>query len=164
MDVLDKVAGFATEYLKLPGNPKQVYFYKRWHSDRKERTQPLVWQPEVLKELESGNPGLLALGDLASDLLGDGPLNDRALVRHSGTHRFIVLHEMLGASRASAFVEHYEQSEFERTTVECLQMCRAALTYAREMVIWRERRLAARDPHAKRLPLQVPPHHRIRGG
>ncbi len=163
MDVLDKVAGFATEYLKLPGKPKQVYFHNRWHRDRKDKTMPLVWQSEILKELGEGNPGLLALGDLASDLLSDGPLNARTLLRHSGTHRFVILHDMLGSSRASEFVEHYKQAEFKGTTIATLQMCRAALTYARELVIWRERRLAARDPDAKRFQLQVPPHHQIRG-
>lgn len=70
---------------------------------------------------------------------------------------------LVGTSREGALVEHYEQSEFERTTIETLQMCRAALTYTRELVIWRERRLAAADQEMPRGTRRVPSHQWIRG-
>jgi hypothetical protein len=63
--------------------------------------------------------------------------------------------------RPSPFIEHHRQFDFERTTVKTLQMCRAALTYAREMVLWRERRSSADG--TLRAPMYAPPHHEIRG-
>lgn len=162
VDVLDKVAAFVTQYLELPGDPKHVYFNNRWHTKSKDESAPLEWQPDIVKELESGNPGVLALADLASDLAAGGSLSSRRLLRHSGTHRFVILHDMLAhATRESAFIEHYEQSAFESTTIQTLQMCRAALTYVRELVVWRERRLAADGK--PRGVLLVPSHHYIRG-
>ena len=73
-----------------------------------------------------------------------------------------MLHDMLPhTSRPSPFIEHHRQSDFEQATVKTLQMCRAALTYAREMVLRRERRLNAEDK--LRAPMYVPPHHEVRG-
>src|SRR5262249_41037224 len=48
-----------------------------------------------------------------------------------------------------------------RSTVKTLQMCRAALSYAREMVLWRERR--SRADGKLRAAMYAPPHHEIRG-
>lgn len=162
-DVPDKVAGFVTEYLGLPGDPKHLYFSNRWYRKRKDRSSPLELQPEILKEVEAGNPGLVALADLASDLEVEGSLGSRRLLRHSGTHRFVVLHDMMVSFRESQFIEHYRQADFETTTVETLQMCRAALTYLRELVVWRERRLAKAQSGKLRGRLYVPSHHWIRG-
>ena len=82
------------------------------------------------------------------------------LVRRIRDH--VVLHDMLPHTpRPSPFIEHCPQFDFEQTTVETLQICRAALTYAREMVLWRERR--SRAEGRLRAPMYVPPHHEIRG-
>lgn len=159
MDVLDKAAGFASEYLGLPGDPKRTYFVDRWHRGGTRAAVHLEWQEEVGKELEAGNPGLLALGDLAGDLRSDGPLSHRRLLRHAGTHRFIVLHDMLVGSRSSPYVEHHAENAYEAATIDTLQLCRAALFYLRDMVLWRERRLRAESRGRPRGQMIVPPHH-----
>jgi hypothetical protein len=162
IDVLDKIAGFATEYLGLPGDAHRVYFASRWQTPSKQKNGAWEWQPAVAAEISAGNPGVVALGDLASDLTGDAYLSTHRLLRHMGTHRFVVLHDMLPHTpRPSLFIEHHRQFDFERTTVKTLQICRAALTYAREMVLWRERRSSAEGK--LRVPMYVPPHHEIRG-
>lgn len=162
IDVLDKIAGFASEYLGLQGDAHRVYFASRWQTPSKQKNGAWEWQSAVAAEISAGNPGVLALGDLASDLTGDGYLSSHRLLRHMGTHRFVVLHNMLPHTpRPSPFIEHHRQFEFERTTVKTLQMCRAALTYAREMVLWRERRSSTEGK--LRAPMYVPPHHEIRG-
>lgn len=162
MDVLDKIAGFASEYLGLQGDAHRVYFASRWQTPSKRKNGAWEWQAGVAAEISAGNPGVLALGDLASDVAGDGYLSSHRLLRHTGTHRFVVLHDMLPHTpRPSPFIEHHRQFDFERTTVETLQMCRAALTYAREMVLWRERRSSADGK--LRAQLYAPPHHKIRG-
>jgi LA2681-like HEPN len=162
IDVLDKIAGFASEYLGLQGDAHRVYFASRWHTPSKQKNGAWEWQPGVAAEISAGNPGVLALGDLASDVAGDGYLSSHRLLRHTGTHRFVVLHDMLPHTpRPSPFIEHHRQFDFERTTVKTLQMCRAALTYAREMVLWRERRSSADGKLGA--PMYAPPHHEIRG-
>lgn len=162
IDVLDKIAGFASEYLGLQGDAHRVYFASRWQTPPKQKNGAWEWQPAVAAEISAGNPAALALGDLASDLTGDGYLSSHRLLRHTGTHRFAVLHDMLPHTpRPSPFIEHHRQFDFERTTVKTLQMCRAALTYAREMVLWRERRSSAAGKHRARM--YAPPHHEIRG-
>jgi len=162
IDVLDKIAGFASEYLGLQGDAHRVYFASRWHTPSKQKNGAWEWQPGVAAEISAGNPGVLALGDLASDVAGDGYLSSHRLLRHTGTHRFVVLHDMLPHTPPpSPFVEHHRQFDFERTTVKTLQMCRAALTYAREMVLWRERRSSVDGKLCA--PMYAPPHHEIRG-
>jgi hypothetical protein len=162
IDVLDKIAGFASEYLGLQGDAHRVYFASRWHTPSKQKKGAWEWQPGVAAEISAGNPGVLALGDLASDVAGDGYLSSHRLLRHTGTHRFGVLHDMLPHTpRPSPFIEHHRQFDFERTTVKTLQMCRVALTYAHEMVLWRERRSSADGK--LRAPMYAPPHHEIRG-
>lgn len=162
IDVLDKIAGFASEYVGLPGDSHRVYFASRWQTPSKQKNDAWEWQPAVAAEISAGNPGVLALADLASDLTGDGYLSSHRLLRHTGTHRFVVLHDMLPHTpRPSPFIEHHRQFDFEQTTVKTLQMCRAALTYAREMVLWRERQSAAEGE--LRVPMYVPPHHEVRG-
>ena len=162
IDVLDKIAAFASEYLGLEGDARRVYFWSRWQTPSKQEKGAWEWQPAIAEEISAGNPGVLALGELASDLTGDGYLSSHRRLRHKGTHLFVVLHDILPHTpRPSPFIEHHQQSDFEQTTIKTLQMCRAALTYTREMVLWRERRLNAEGK--RHAPMYLPPHHEIRG-
>jgi HEPN superfamily protein len=115
IDVLDKIAGFASEYLGLQGDAHRVYFASRWQTPSKQKNGAWEWQPAVAAEISAGNPGVLALGDLASDLTGDGYLSSHRLLRHTGTHRFVVLHDMLPHTpRPNPFIEHHRQFDFQR--------------------------------------------------
>lgn len=119
-------------------------------------------QPEPRRE--AGNPGQLALGDLAGDLRSHRPLSHRRLLRHAGTHRFVVIHDMLVGSRSSPYVEHHGADASEAATIDTLHLSPAAPFYLRDTVLWRERRLHA-DAYGKaRGQMIVPLHHRIRHG
>lgn len=166
-DVLDKIAVATTDYLKLPGNPKPVYFGTRWHlphpKQRGRLLMPLQWQAEIAAEIAEGNSSLIALAELAYDY-ATGYLRAKKNIRNSGTHGLIVLHDMMidGHSRPSAIIERYSQDEFERLLVESLQIARAGLMYFREVVSFRESRHRLNRSRPA-LPLVVPSHHWIRG-
>jgi len=166
LDVLDKIAAAATDYLGLSGNPRKVYFRSRWHvMDVKERrmfASPLQWQPEVENEICLGNAGLIALSELAYDYAG-GYLRSKKEIRDSATHRLIVLHEMLMRDKSNPvdFLERYTEYDFERLLVESLQVARAALFYFHESVTTHERRL--RRDIGEVPVLSFPSHHLIRG-
>ena len=165
VDVLDKIAVAATDYLRLPGNPQQVYFGTRWHLVDKKRqfTQPLQWQPGIQGEIAAGNQSLIALAELAYDY-ANGYLRSKKEIRNSATHRFVVLREMLidGRSRPSEILERHVQADFERILIESLQVARAALMYFREVIAFRERRLAA-ERSGVAAQMLVPSHHWVRG-
>jgi hypothetical protein len=167
IDVLDKIAVALTQYLNLSGNRKQVYFSTRWHvmdaKNGRKAARPLQWQPEVKAEITSGNTALFALSELAHDY-ATGPIHVKKEVRNSGTHRFVILHDILtdGHSRPSDVVERYDQQQFERMLLGSLQIARAALLYSRSVVSSRERRLE-RLHTGLTMPIEVPSHHEIRG-
>jgi tetratricopeptide (TPR) repeat protein len=162
IDVLDKVAVAATEYLGLGGRPQSVRFVTRWHRQRKEN-RPLEWQNEIEKEIEAGNVALVALAEVAEDLRKDGFLAPRRQSRHAGTHRLVVLHDLSNVpSRPSDFLKHEDQQDYEMLTKESLRIARAAILYFVHMVSIRE----ARKKSEAKGPLGTlfaPPHDWIRG-
>jgi hypothetical protein len=167
IDVLDKIAVALTHYLNLPGNRKRIYFATRWHvmdaRNGHKAAVPLQWQPEIEAEITSGNTDLFALSELGQDY-ATGPVHLKKEVRNSGTHRFVILHDILteGHSRPSDVVERYSQQQFERTLLESLQIARAALLYFRGVISNRERRLR-RLQTGITVPIEVPSHHSIGG-
>lgn len=167
LDILDKIAVAATEYFALRGDPQRVYFGRRWHVMDSKRPQcfsvPVQWQAEVESEIKGGNANLIAIAELAQDY-ASGYLRSKRYVRNSATHGFIALHEtpLESHCRPSTVLERFSQSEFERLTIESLQLVRAALLYFHGAISSRERRNAA--GHKGRVGhLAIPSHHEIRG-
>lgn len=157
LDVLDRVAVCANEYFRIGDQPRQIWFQKFWRED----SGAGLWRPVWKEELDAWNPGLIALGDLASDLSQGGLLWDKHQLRNTGTHRFCVLHDLgKTPSRVSSAVEHYSLREFSLETVLSLRIARSAILYLIDAIAWRERRIAPTD---SRLALQIHPHHYIRG-
>ena len=100
-------------------------------------------------------------GELASDLGDGGMLALQRDLRNAGTHRFCVLHDLGNTpSRVSAAVDHHSLDSFSDQTIATLQIVRSAILYVRDAINAHEARQAKRGLH---LPLDVVPHHYIRG-
>lgn len=161
IDVLDKIAAATTEYFRIPGNVRVVYFWSRWFDDPN-RGQPLAWHPSLRPHIHNGNTALIALAEISLDMGEEGFLVRKKAFRHASTHRFTVLHDLgCHPSRQSSQIEHCRLTEFKAQLIESLQLGRAALIYFVEMVSIAEN--AHRTRPEKSLPISVPTHHYIRG-
>lgn len=164
IDILDRIAVAASEYLGLRGTPTSIYFWNRWHVNekRKELKKPLEWQPEIQEEIEKGNLALIALSEIAEDIDTGGYLAPQRTIRNASTHRFVVLHNLTTKPfRKSRYVEHFSRDDFERQTISALRLVRSALIYFVEMVALREARIGRESGFSGRL--ELPSHHWIRG-
>ena len=155
VDVLDKIAGALNEILGLGLSPESVNFLNLW------RQKDGSLRSAIAAEIQRGNQPLIALSEMREDLMKGGYLETKRSLRHSSTHRFTVLHDMLvGGYRPTRAVEHYAEAAFLAELIETLRLCRAALLYFVEMVDTRERTV---DAAGLSVPLFLPPHHEIRG-
>jgi len=157
LDVLDRIAVCANEYFHIGDKPQQIWFRKFWRENSGTGRWRSVWK----EELDAWNPGLIALGDLASDLSEGGLLWDKHLLRNAGTHRFCVLHDLgKTPARLSPAIDHQSLHQFFIETVVSLRIARSGILYLIDAIGWRERRIAPTD---SRLALEIYPHHYIRG-
>lgn len=161
MDVLDKTAIAASEYLDLPGNPTSINFLARWFQ-KPTTGEPLAWQDAVRDEINLGNTALIALAEVSYDIPEGGFLQKKRSLRNTSTHRFTVLHEFDSRpSRKCRYIEHYEARSFEEQLIETLQLTRAVLFYFVEMIKLCEKRQTSDS--LLRMPLHVPDHDWILG-
>ncbi len=161
MDVLDKTAVAASEYLDLPGDPKSINFRTTWFLNTK-KGEPLAWQSEVHDEISLGNTALIALAEVCYDIREGGYLQKKMSIRNTSTHRFTVLHDFdTGPSRKCRYIDHYDGGAFGDQLIETLQLTRAVLFYFVDMIKLREKRLTSGG--LLRVPLLVPDHDWIRG-
>jgi len=94
LDLLDKVAVTANCYFELGLAPKKVSFGRLWRDpeDKKTGTR-LVEKVDGL--VRAGVYAMYGLAELAEDYDGaDGILRSQKNLRNSGTHRFLVLHDL----------------------------------------------------------------------
>lgn len=162
-DLLDKIAVATAEYLDLGQSPSSIYFRSFWHRKRKSPTDDPVWKPRVQSEIESGARALIALSEMAEDIQHGGYLNERRQLRHAGTHRLVVLHDMSSTpSRSSRVLHHEDEAEFAAETIETLRTVRAALLYLIEFIAYRE---AKKEQSAEGMlgTLIAPSHEWVRG-
>lgn len=156
MDVLDQIAAALNDYLKVGLKPNHVYFSNFW---RKDKSKPR-WRAALEQEIADGNKAVIALGELAEDLGHGGYLHRKRKARNASTHRFTVLHDMMGSFRTNPAIEHVDLETFRAETIETLQAVRAAILYFVEVIVLREYRL---KPSGKTAPLLLPAHHWVRG-
>jgi len=163
IDILDRIAVATSEYLELKGSPSSIYFWKRWHViDGRKLKQPLEWDPVIGSEIDKGNTALIALAELAEDIADGGYLHPKRTLRNESTHRFVVVHDMGNSgSRESQFIKHFSVEDFKKQTISALKLVRAALFYFVDMITIREAHLGKDETFS--MPLEVPPHHWIRG-
>ena len=161
IDILDKAAIATSEYLNLPGDPNRINFMNRWF-DPKQKGKTLDWQLDIRKTIVQGNTALIAISDVACDIMQEGFLENKKTIRNSSTHRFTVLHELGDTgSRENKYIDHYGLDGFLSQLIETLQLTRSVLMYFGEMVALNEY-LKSND-EAFRLPMYVPDHDWIRG-
>lgn len=165
LDLLDKIAVALNERLSVVENPKQVNFHGFW---RAVPNNPR-WKPALTKVIGEGNPALVALSEIATDLSDGsqegappGLLSAEKRTRHAGTHRFIVLHDLsVGGFRPSAAVEHHDLRSFKKSALLTVRLARAALLHLLEAITYSDR---SRGRHSGCLgQMPVHPHHVIRG-
>jgi len=163
IDILDRIAVAASEYFGLNDSPSIIYFWKRWHvNDGRKLNRPLEWQPFIKNEIDKGNTALIALAELAEDIAVGGYLAPKRTLRNESTHRFVIVHDMgSSGSRESRYVKHFNVEDFKIQTISALKLARAALFYFVEMVTIHETRIEREEGFS--VPLEVPPHHWIRG-
>ena len=159
-DLLDKIAVATSHCFNLPGKPEEIKFGTRWSS--RDPDGNLVWQPQIAQEIGAGNTAFVALSEIAYDLRSGGFLHEKKILRHSSTHRFIVLHDMGNEpSRHCKSIHHCNESRFFGDLLETMRLARAAMFYFLEAVSLRESRLTSND--AKHAHLFVYDHDWIRG-
>ena len=158
LDVLDRVAVCANEYLSLGNKPGDIFFRTFWRGAGGTGN----WRSQLREEVAKGNRGIIALGELASDLTDGGFLSSKSHLRNTGTHRFCVLHDLGNTpSRPSRAVEHHHINLFFKETMESLRVARSAILYLVDAIACREGRRNSGEPTAT---LNVPlHHHHIRG-
>jgi hypothetical protein len=163
IDILDRIAVAASEYLGLNGLPSSIYFSKRWHViEGHSFKRPLEWHPVIANEINEGNFALIALAELAEDIAVNGYLAPKRTLRNKSTHQFVILHDMGSmGSRESLYTEHFNVDDFKIQTISALKLVRAALFYFVEMITIHEERLESEEGSS--VSLEVPSHHWIRG-
>ncbi len=161
LDLLDKVAVAASEYLGLPGNPQRISFANRWF-EQQGGTGSVRLQPKIQEEISAGNSALIAITEVAGDIESGGFLRIKKELRNSSTHRFTVLHDRsCTSSRDSTFVEHCELDSFVDHLLGTLRLTRAMIIYFVQMVMNHEHMLHCDLLSAAQVLL--PDHDRIRG-
>ncbi|WAL49662.1 LA2681 family HEPN domain-containing protein [Rhodococcus pyridinivorans] len=123
LDVLDKIAVAANEHFEVGLDPGKVSFSGFW-KDRKSHA--------VRPSLSDGDPGylhVLALAELAADLLDDGMYPYARLLRNAGTHR--IVHATFGypTGPTRETFSTVDLDELIQASVEALWVCRAAFLY-----------------------------------
>lgn len=161
-DVLDKLAITTSEYLGLDLNPNRIHFSSFWHAKRSEGEPTREWKPFIAREIGLGGIPLIALSEIAEDLAEGGYLHSRRELRHAGTHRLVVLHDLASEpSRPSKNLTHADEVAFQRECLETLRLARAAILYLIEFIAYREAR-KERESGGKVGTLIAPSHEWIR--
>lgn len=164
LDLLDKIAVALNEHFQLGLKKRDVSFAKIW----RKKPGTADWHPGLRKPLDRGNPALLALSEVASDLSSQTTHDEPPLLsaereaRHTGTHRFTVLHDLgIGRHRPCDTIDHFELRAFQKTALRTLKLARAALLYFVEAVYYDT---ATRSQEGgPKVPMRIYPHHYIRG-
>ncbi len=157
LDILDRVAACANDYFHAGDKPNGIHFRNFWRENQGTGT----WRPWVQSLLSTPNPGIIALGELASDLTEGSALCQKYNSRNISTHRFCVLHDLAKTpSRVSPAIEHYDLRSFLDQTIETLQITRSAILYLLDAIAWHE---ANNATDGLKVPMFVRPHHYIRG-
>jgi len=165
LDLLDKVAVTANYYFDLGHPPDKVYFGKIWRIrvDKKLGTSRLANKVEVL--IRAGVYAMYGLAELAEDYdARDGILHSQKDLRNSGTHRFVVLHDLEDTTRArqTPEIEHINHSDFIDEALRALRVARSAIQML-ALAISQHEEILMQETDGILETLTVPDHHWIRG-
>jgi len=153
VDVLDKIAGFVHLYLRT-GRRRDVYF----SSIARNRRRDSHLTPEIAAAIvkPERNRGLLALCDLSEDLNDDTLLRRLTNLRHTATHRFLVVHSMMPGD-SNAWLDHLGWDELVVGLHQQLAIARGAVVYLARAIDIHEnldRKSAAEGGFTVTLPLE----------
>jgi tetratricopeptide (TPR) repeat protein len=118
-NILDKIACFINQYLKVGLNEKDVSFSRIWYKDNADKENEIV-RDEIVK---TGNYQLNALYEIHKEIK-DGKYQKLKRMRHSLTHRFLNVN-MFGNEKEDKLSE---EMLVERT-IELLRLVRNAVMY-----------------------------------
>jgi hypothetical protein len=130
LDLLDKVAVTANSYFNFGQPPDKVYFGKLWRGGLNNGTCPRPLAESVEATIRSGVGALYGLVELADDYSDKaGILRPQKDLRNTGTHRFIVLHDMGDPkhSRQAPEIEHHCREKFYQDVLRSLRIARSAI-------------------------------------
>ena len=164
LDLLDKVAITANYYFELGVAPNKVGFGRLWRDPADKKTgSPLSKKVEAL--IRSGVHAIYGLAELAEDYDGvNGILRSQKDLRNSGTHRFVVLHDLRDPSRARQAheIEHLHRSDFTNKALRALRVARSAIQMLTLAISQHEEILSKQTDGIIGTRI-VPDHHWIRG-
>ncbi|WP_431035451.1 LA2681 family HEPN domain-containing protein [Pseudomonas yamanorum] len=164
LDLLDKVAVTANHYFELGVVPNKVGFGRLWRDSADKKTgSPLTKKVQGL--IRSGVHALYGLAELAEDYDGiDGILRSQKELRNSGTHRFVVLHDLGDPSQArqAPEIEHLNRSDFIDEALRALRVARAAIQML-ALAISQHEEILRKQSDGLIGTMVVPDHHWIRG-
>ncbi|MBC3197446.1 hypothetical protein HU756_12075 [Pseudomonas poae] len=164
LDLLDKVAVTANHYFELGVAPNKVGFGRLWRDSADKKTgSPLTKKVQGL--IRSGVHALYGLAELAEDYDGiDGILRSQKELRNSGTHRFVVLHDLGDPSQArqAPEIEHLNRSDFIDEALRALRVARAAIQML-ALAISQHEEILRKQSDGLIGTMVVPDHHWIRG-
>ncbi|MFC5705550.1 LA2681 family HEPN domain-containing protein [Aeromonas eucrenophila] len=141
LDILDKISVASLIYLGEK-NVRNVSFRGAWYINPKEiDIEKKKYKQVVSNEVDLLNEGLIALIEMASDLLiSGGYLVEKQDARNYSTHKFTILHDMGSMPLSpSGSVGHYRYNEFRNETLETLKLVRSALIYFVQMISFSEK-------------------------
>ncbi|HEY6022003.1 MAG TPA: LA2681 family HEPN domain-containing protein [Candidatus Paceibacterota bacterium] len=165
LDLLDKVAVTANHYFALGQQSDKVYFGRLWRQkpDKITGVRPLA--NTVDRTIRAGVPALYGLVELADDYDNEaGILRPQKDLRNAGTHRFVILHDLVNPapSRQAPEVEHHHREQFTKEVLYALRVARSAIQTLALAISQHEQNLAMRKGGMVGT-LIVPDHDWVRG-
>ncbi len=165
LDLLDKVAVTANHYFELGSAPNKVTFGNLWRGRPNKQTGIAPLMEKVEKLIRSGTSALYGLVELSEDYEDKtGILRSHKDLRNSGTHRFVVLHDLgdPSNSRQAAEVEHHHREHFTKEVMSALRVSRSAIQLL-ALAISQHERVLEQEVDGRVGTMLVPDHHWIRG-
>jgi tetratricopeptide (TPR) repeat protein len=165
LDLLDKVAVTANYYFDLGQPVDRIYFGKLWRDNTGKAPDRRPLAEGVEKVIRSGATALYGLVELAEDY--DGPtgiLRSQKDLRNTGTHRFLVLHDLGDPtrSRQTPEIERHWRDPFIQEVLRALRVARSAIQMLALSIAQHEQGLVQQTDDVIGL-LAVPDHDWIRG-
>ncbi len=165
LDILDKVGVTANYYFELGLDASSLHFDRMWRVKRSKKGVPRAVSPRTKEVIEGGVRALYGLVELADDYFSEkGILRSQKDLRNTGTHRFIVLHDICEPAdcRHAEGIEHQSYNSFYCESLRALRVARSAIQMLVFAIAQNERKLRSKvqGPIGT---IGVPDHDDIRG-
>lgn len=166
LDLLDKIAVTANHYFEFGLPPDKIYFGKLWRGNLDKKTGIRPLNDKVEKVICGGATALYGLVELAEDYDNNtGILRSQKDLRNTGTHRFVVLHDLADPTqcRPAPEIEHHRRELFIQETLCALRVARSAIQMLTLSISQHEQSMAQRTIGLIGHTMLVPDHDWIRG-